>query len=279
MPTVDTIDFKTGESKPTENGQSEKVEEQKEEVTTETEESQEQVTEETQEQTQESDETQSNDEDISSLPQWAQDKLKKVDEEKENYKKGMLKYKDLSLKKKEEKKEEETVEEEYPDWDEDSKKFQKQTLGEAEKLAEKKARAIIEESNEKSAIAKFIQDNPELSKESKWNEIIANYAPTHGKNTVDDVLMDLNRALVLHRYESGELDNMSKEAEAKGELRGKAEAQVLDKATVSDSDTTSKTVKGKINLSEGALALAKAMRVDPEKLAEEDDSSTATVNF
>ena len=46
------------------------------------------------------------------------------------------------------------------------------------------------------------------------------------------------------------------------------------------SKTTSKVAdKGKPALSQGALKLADKMRVDPNKLAEEDDSSTATAKF
>lgn len=256
MPKVDEIDL-NGESVAPEAGQAENTEEKT-------------TTEETKvEETQKETET----EDVDSL----KERLKKSEDEKENYKKGMLKYKDLSLKKTEDKTEDKDDEEEYPEWDESSKKFQKQTVKEAESKAEAKAQAIVESYNEKSAISQFVEKNPELADESKWSEIIANYTPTHGKGTPKDVLKDLNRALLLTRYDNGEIDKITAEAEQKGKSKGKAEAQLADKATVSK--TTSKTVKEGNVLSPGAINLANKMRVDLKKLAEEDLSKPAEIKF
>ena len=43
--------------------------------------------------------------------------------------------------------------------------------------------------------------------------------------------------------------------------------------------TTSKTAKGTTAISKGALDLAQKMRVNPEKLAAEDDSLTAEIKL
>lgn len=192
------------------------------------------------------------------------ERLKKSEEEKENYKKGLLSAK-KTLKTLEPEKEEE---EEYPEWDETSKKFQKQTLSEATKAAKTEAKEIVEKYNEKAAISSFIKDHPELEDDSKWQDIVSNYNPKHGKESIDDVKKDLERAYLLTRYEKGELNQKD----------NKAAAQVADKQAVSK--ITSKSVKddGK-TLSESALRLAQAMRVDPKKLAEEDDSLTAEIKL
>ena len=249
MEKVDEIDFKTGETVAPEAGQAEKTEEAKEEVKT------------------EEVETEVKEE----LPQWAKEKMLKLEEEKENYKKGMLKYKKHTLEPEET--EAEFVEkEEYPEWDENSKKFQKQTLSEAEKVAENKAKQIVEKNNEQEAISQFLSSHPDI--EDKWDNVVSNYTPKNGKDNVKSIIKDLERAYVITRYESGELNKIQEEATKKGI----AQAKIEELSTVSK--TTSKVAdKGKPALSQGALRLAEKMRVDPKKLAEEDDSLTAEIKF
>lgn len=212
-------------------------------------------------------------ENIETLPDWAKARLAKLENDKENYKKGLLKYKKLTLTPEKEVVKEEG--EEYPEWDETSKKFQKQTLDEAEKIAERKAQAIIEQANEKAAIAKFLAKNPAV--QEHWDDIVSNYSPKNGKETISAVLKDLDRAYLLTRYEMGELDKLQQEASKKGEKAGVAKAKLAELSSVSK--TTSKTVPEGKALSEGAIAMANQMRVDPKKLAQEDDSLTAEIKF
>jgi len=198
------------------------------------------------------------------LPDWATEKIQKLEEEKENYKKGMLKYKKHTL---EPEKEEEETEEDYPDWDETSKKFQAQTLSQAEKVAERKVSEVIGKANEQSAISQFLESHPEA--EGKWDDIVSNINLKEGKSSVGVILKALNKAYTLTRIEAGEFDKVdNKEAKSK----------LADMSSVTK--TTSKVAtKGSNALSPGALNLADKMRVDPKKLAEEDDSSTATAKF
>lgn len=210
-------------------------------------------------------------EDITTLPQWAQDKIKKEQEEKENYKKGLLSVKKKTLTPEQPKKVEENVAEieEYPDWDEASKMFQKQTLNQAESIAERKAKEMFEKYNEKTGISKFIAEHKELSDDVKWNEVIINYTPKNGRDTVEGIMEDLNRAYILTQYEKGELNLPNKNKDVKS---GVANAQTISK-------TTSKSVSDGKTLSESARKLAQRMKVDPEKLAKEDDSLHAEIQF
>ena len=193
-------------------------------------------------------------------------RLQKAEEERENLSKAVTrlnKERKLTL----EKPEEET----YPEWDETSKKFQEQTISKAEKIAEQKAQERIEKSNEKAAVAKFVKENPDVD----WNYIVSNYTPIHGRDTVEDILKDLDRAKVLANYERGELADL--EAFKKGEKKGKAEANLADKASVSK--TTSKTGEGGSSLTPGEINLANKMRVDLKKLAEEDMTKPAEIKL
>ena len=202
------------------------------------------------------------------LPDWAKEKMSRLEEERENYKQGMLKYKKHTLEPDEATEEtEETKEEEYPDWDETSKKFQRQTLDEAQKIAREATQKELSKRYEKDAIDKFIETHPEA--EGKWDDIVVNYNPKSGKDSVNSILKDLNKAYIITRYEDGELEKINQK---------EANSQLANMSSVSK--TTSKVAdKGKPALSQGALKLADKMRVDPNKLAEEDDSSTATAKF
>lgn len=251
MPKVDEIDF-NGDSAADTTGQVEKTETK--------EEAPEEPKEETPEET----------EDVETL----KERLKKAEEDKENYKKGMLKYKDLSLSSKAE---ESKDEEDYPDWDETSKKFQKQTLSQAEKVAEKRAREIVENYNEKSAISIFVKKHPEMAQEDNWKELVGNYNTNHPKDSVESYNRALEKAYINLRYDRGELSELESEAEKKGIKKGKAEAQIADMSSVSK--TTFKTSKEGRTLSPGAIDLANKMRVDLKKLAEEDLDLPATAKF
>jgi hypothetical protein len=267
MPEVDKIDF-NGESVPEASGQAETTEESS------TVEEPETAAEPETENVQSEEVVKKEEESVEELKA----RLAKVEEEKENYKQMGLKYKNLTLEKSEKEESTEgddTEEEEYPDWDENSKKFQKQTLAQAEKLAEAKAQQAIHKANEKTAIGEFVKNHPEAAE--KWNEVVSNYVPKAGKDSVQDILKDLDRAYVLTRYEKGELSNLENEAFKKGESKGKAESKLAELNSVSK--TTAKTVKGEGGLSAGALKLAEKMRVSPDKLALEDDSLTAEIKF
>lgn len=210
---------------------------------------------------------------LEELPSWAQTRLKKAEEEREHLSKAVSR---LNKEKKTltpEPEKEAEAEIDYPDWDENSKKFQEQTLSKVEKIAERKAQERIEKANEKAAIDRFVKENPTVD----WNDIVSNYQPKHGRETVEDISKDLERAKVLARYERGELTNLEAEATKKGERKGKAEANLADLASVSK--TTSKAGQSGSTLSQGAVELARRMRVDPKKLALEDDSSIATINI
>ena len=245
MPKVDEIDFK-GNSVSSEAGQAETTEvkeESKDEVKSETK--------------VEEPET----EDVESLKA----RLKKAEEDKENYKEGMLKYKKLSLEpeKKEEVEEEGVEEKKYPIFDDNSQLFQEQTVSMAEKIAETKAKQIVEKYNENAAISKFLSNNPEA--EGKWNDIISNYHPKNGKESIYSIIKDLDRAYYLTKYELGEGEN--KEAK-----------QQLDNMSTVSRTTVKNPPKGD-TLSQTALKMAGRMRVDLDKLAKEDDSLTAETNF
>lgn len=196
--------------------------------------------------------------------QALKERLAKAEADRDNYKNGLLKYKSAERTLSEKK--EETKEEEAPEWDEASKKFQAQTLSEAEKHARVAAQSYIEENNEKAAVSNFLTEHPELAGDEEWKEILSNYNPKHGKGTVESIVTDLKRARVVMLHDRGELDKLSQEAEARGKRQGQAESFHAGAHASSGSASESTSDQGSDGISKGAKEIAKAFNIDPKKL-------------
>lgn len=192
-------------------------------------------------------------------PEELKARLAQLEKEREDYKNMALKYKSEAKEKTLE------TEEEYPDWDEQSKKFQKQTIELAQKTATEVTQKQVEKTNEKNAIASFIEKNPELADDKRWSEVVKHYQP-RSKDSVQDIVKDLRRAYVLYQDDMGLLVS-----------KGGAKPDVSDLGTVGK--TTSKSATQGKTLTEGEKRIAKLMKVDPERLAEEDMTKPATIEI
>jgi len=133
------------------------------------------------------------------------EKLQKAEEERDNYKKGLLNREDelKTLKGKEKEPEEKEEKKEESQWDDASQKFQEETLSKSQKFAEEAAIKAIEKKNDSSAQSEFRENHPEITDE-KWVEIVANYNPKNGKDSTKAVVKDLERAYVIYKFDKGE---------------------------------------------------------------------------
>lgn len=184
----------------------------------------------------------SQEQDISVLPEWARERLTKAEEERDNYKKGLLSKKkefNRTLETTQEEKKEEKQDDSNLD---ETEKTRRETLSQAEKIAEEKATKVLEKQNEDAAIEEFIEENPELNDPENWAKIVANYNPKSGRKTTKAILKDLKRALFIAKFEAGEIDGIAEEAEKNGERRGLAKAQLEDANTVSKGGSKKGTV-------------------------------------
>lgn len=211
-------------------------------------------------------ETESTGQDKNEENEQLKERLKKAEEERDNYKQGLLKYKRSERTLSEKKEETKEEEEETQDWDEASKKFQAQTLSEAEKIARLASQKYIEENNEKAAVAKFLDEYPDLAEDESWKEILSNYNPKNGKGTIGAIVKDLKRARVVMLHDRGELDKLAQEAEARGKRKGQAEAFHANAFTSSGSRSEASSDKGSDNVTKGAKEIALAFGIDPKKL-------------
>jgi len=165
-------------------------------------------------------------------------RLAKAEEEREIYKRGMFKYKNIA-KGEEGDESEEQAQEEEP----------KENVRE---VALKVATEVLERNNERSAINQFTDKYPALKEPSVWAKVVANYTPRAGKGSVDSVKQDLEAALILAKHYGG-----GKVAEK--EISLNRYASVSYAGSIAQHDDTPE-------LSETALGMARAMGKSVEQL-------------
>lgn len=150
--------------------------------------------------------------------------LQKLTEERDNYKKGLLLAKKRTLSLEEDnhegKKEDTPKEDDESEWDEDSKKFQKETLTKAEQIAKEAVEKQLSAQNEQRAINKFLENNPEASDDETWKEIVRNYRGNNGKTTVKSIMEDLDDAYTVVLKRTGKLQERFEKAKREGEQEG-----------------------------------------------------------
>jgi hypothetical protein len=202
------------------------------------------------------------------------ERLKKAEEERDNYKKGMLSAKKQmrSLKKEEPKSDEEEDDEDK--WDEDSKAFRRETIQKAEEAVLRK----LHENNENKAKKQFLEANPELAEDDDlWKDVVERYAPT-SKDDVDDIVEALDDAYTLVLKKRGKLQERIEKARQEGERKGLARAATANLASITGRGGSSGRNKNK-GISDAAKRMASKMKVDMRQLEQEDDSSTAEIRF
>jgi hypothetical protein len=199
--------------------------------------------------------------------------LAKVEEERENYKKGLLE-REAKLKelKDSEKTSIEEEEEETPEWDEASKKFQAETILKTQKSTEEIVTKTIEAKNEKQAVADFREANPNITNE-QWEQIILNYNPKNGKDSPKKIMKDLERANALRMFDAGEIIDPVKlqKEEAQNRLRDLSANGALGNGGRYEED--------KKGVSEGQISIGSRMRVSAEALKKEDDTLSAEIKL
>jgi len=205
------------------------------------------------------------------IPDEREERIKKLEEERDNYKKALLhvKSKNVSL-----------VKDDEPDkinekWDETSQEFQKETLTKTENMVNRR----LERMNEKSAIRRFWKKHPETTIDGTWNNIVSGYKADSGRDTVWDILDDLESSYSQVKNKFGEPSAIEK-AKADGERAGIVKARSAEMASVSGTGNHSvPKSEFKKGLSDSAKEIASRMRTPLDKLEKEDDSTTAVIQI
>lgn len=206
----------------------------------------------------------------------AKEALAKSDEEKENYRKGLLS-REEELKKfktsKDNEEEKDKKDKEETEWDENSRKFQEETISKTAKVAEEAAVKALEQRNDRTAQQEFRESHPEID-DAKWEQIVANYNPKSGKDSTKGIMRDLERAYVVYKFDAGETIDPAEIARTNAENKNR-EMNV----THGTSANSGKFEEEKGGVSDGAKEIAGRFGIPVDKLEQEDDSRRATISM
>lgn len=208
-------------------------------------------------------------------PEKLRERTRKAEEEKEKMLQALRKtkseYRKLASEKKKDADQEEDEEEiDSSEWDDDSKKFRKETI----ELATRKAEAVIERSNERQAVDIVVEKYPDVLE--YWQDLMANYHQRPGESTVSARVKDLENARLITLNDRGELEKQFASAEQRGVAKGIKKAVVAEMALSGRSGKGTGSSKG---VSSTASEMAKHMNLDPKKVEKENDSSEAVIKF
>lgn len=185
-------------------------------------------------------------------------RLAKTEEDRDHYREGLLNSKkDRSLS---EKKEEKSQDD---DDDGDSKV-------DLEKIKKETTEAVlsrINEKNEKAAVKDISKKYPDLLDDRNWGDFIKHYRATRGKETVQDIMEDLEDAYLL--YKRGRGEQINSQDFNKGKDAGKAEAKKAELASVAGEGKRDEGQAG-AKVTPQQEAMAKAFGHDPNKVYSED---------
>lgn len=209
-------------------------------------------------------------------PEQLKEKLQKAEEERDNYKQGLLnretELKALKSKEKETEEENEEKNEEETQWDDASKKFQEETLVKSQKFAEEAATKVLEKKNDSTAQTEFRESHPEITDE-KWVDIVANYNPKNGKDSIKSVVKDLERAYVIYRFDKGETIDPAEESKRQAQEKNK-ELNIIHGTAGSGRYEADKD-----GATEGQKSIASRAGISVDALNKEDDTLRAEVTI
>lgn len=196
----------------------------------------------------------------------------KAETDRDNYRQGML-TRDEELKKLKETKDDTKDNTDETEWDDNSRRFQEETLSKTEKVAAQAALKALEQRNDKTAQQEFRESHPEIDDE-KWEQVVANYNAKSGKDSIRGIIKDLERAYVVYKFDKGETIDPVEIARTQGENKNK-EMNV----THGTSSGSGKVEEEKGGVSDGAKELGRRFGISEEQLAQEDDSRRATISM
>lgn len=192
-------------------------------------------------------------------PEELKARLAKTEEDRDHYREGLLNSKkDRSLSEKKEEKSE------ADDDEEDSKV-------DLEKIKKETAEAVfskIYEKNEKAAVKDISKKYPDLIDDRNWGDFIKHYRATRGKESVQDIMEDLEDAYLL--YKRGRGEQIQSQDFNKGKEAGKAEAKKAELASVAGEGKRDEGQPG-AKVSPQQEAMAKAFGHDPQKVYSEEN--------
>lgn len=190
--------------------------------------------------------------------------LKKSNEDRDNYKKGLL----------QKKADERNLGGEGQGGSGDNVIDEKK-VGEIATAATNKA---LRGASEKTAKRAFLTAHPEYVDDAQWTELMSNLTFRGTELTHDDVLGRMDAALLEHKRSTGKLEEHLKAEHERGVREGRIQGELGSGHGTGGAGDRNEGGKGTGTLSPKGEEMARAMHVDPEKAKKVDPSKDNVIN-
>lgn len=190
--------------------------------------------------------------------------LKKSNEDRDNYKKGLL----------QKKADERNLGGEGQGGGGDNTIDEKK-IGEVATAATNKA---LRAGSEKTAKRAFLQAHPEYVDDAQWTALMSNLTFRGTELTHDDVLDRMDAALLEHKRSTGKLEEHLKAEHERGVREGRIQGELGSGHGTGGAGDRNEGGKGAGTLSPKGEEMARAMHVDPEKVKKVDPTKDNVIN-
>lgn len=145
-------------------------------------------------------------------------------------------------------------------------------------VASAAASKTIRDGSEKSAKRTFLKNHSEYLDDAQWTQLMSHFSYKGGETTVDDVLDRFEAAILEHKRATGKLDEYLKSEHDRGVREGRIQGELQSGLSTGGAGDKNEGGKGTGNLSPKGEEMARAMHTDPEKVKKVDPSRDNVIN-
>ena len=191
--------------------------------------------------------------------------LKKIEEDRDNYKKGLL----------QKKADERNFDGADKGGGQGADAMDEKKISETATVATNKA---LRAAGEKTAKRAFLTAHPEYADDAQWTAFLSHLTFRGTEVTHDDVADRMEAAILEHKRSTGKLDEYLKSEHERGVREGRIQGELGSGQGTGGAGDRNEGAKGAGQLSPVGEHMARVMHVDPEKVKKVDPSKDNVIN-
>lgn len=191
--------------------------------------------------------------------------LKKIEEDRDNYKKGLLS----------KKADERNLGGDGGTGGDKGNIIDEKKVGEIATAATNKA---MRDAGEKTAKRAFLTAHPEYIDDVQWTALMSHLTFKGGEVTYDDITNRMEAAILEHKRSTGKLDEYLKSEHERGVREGRIQGELGSGLGTGGAGDKNEGGKGAGTLSPKGEEMARAMHTDPEKVKKVDISKDNVID-
>ena len=146
-------------------------------------------------------------------------------------------------------------------------------------VASAAANKTMRDASERTAKRSFLKAHPEYVDDSQWTAMVANLSFRGTEVTVDEVLDRMEAAVLEHKRSTGKLDEYLKSEHERGVREGRIQGELGSGHGTGSAGDRQEGGKGAGGLSPKGEEMARAMHTDPVKAAKVDPSKDNVIEI